>query len=106
MRMTAWSDYEEMYPKMRTQTARALKIVAPKLVVKLEQPSFELFGVDFIFDGFRHPWMAEINRSPRQLDTDKPMLHAMLDLVMRERKTPPAMSAPFVWEQLRPNDLR
>lgn len=99
-RLTAWNIYDEMYPKFRVQIARVLKRVKGKLVVKMERPSFELFGVDFINDTDHHPWIAEINRSPRQLETDKPMLHALLDLVLEEQRTPAHMASSFMWERL------
>lgn len=71
-RLTEWDLYDEMYPKFGAQIARVLQRVQKKLVVKMERPSFELFGVDFIIDTERHPWLAEINRSPRQLEEVRP----------------------------------
>eukprot|EP00622_Pseudochattonella_farcimen_P004183 FR739516.1.p1 GENE.FR739516.1~~FR739516.1.p1 ORF type:complete len:174 (+),score=11.21 FR739516.1:81-524(+) len=89
-----------MAPVFRDKIATVLPMVKPKLVVKEMQPSFELFGVDFILDVFKHPWLAEINRSPRTLETDRPMLHALLDIVMQEQKAPPTYKTDMKWERL------
>jgi hypothetical protein len=61
-----------------------LTLVWPKLTVHDSIPSFELFGVDFVVDCHHRPWLLEINRSPRQLCEDKPMLHRLFNIVLEE----------------------
>lgn len=87
-----WAPFTRVFPVCLQQLAVVVALVMPKLVVKVDPPAFELFGCDFVMDSDEHPWLMEVNRSPRMMDKEgmdnRPMLHALLDLVFREQRTP------------------
>jgi hypothetical protein len=88
--LSDWSRRDEFMPKFRRILQQVLIKLKPKLVVKEDVKSFELFGVDFIVDASPEEkvWLVEVNRSPRQMDADIPMLHALMDIVHEEDQTP------------------
>ena len=117
--LTAWDKYDEYFPRFRGVLRHVLGRIAPRLhfkrageidgtaassttegqpaqrLLKLNEPQtcFELFGADFVLGADGRPWLLEVNRSPMQKDDDRPMMHGLLDLALRESRTPPKYQA-------------
>ena len=87
-RLSTWRRYREFYPQFRAILRQVVERCEGKLRFKRGVTSFELFGADFVVGADSRPWLLELNRSPRQTEDDRPMLHALLDIVLREHRTP------------------
>ena len=81
---------DQVLPKARGILRHVLGRAKASLAVKRDVASFELFGADFIVGADGRLWLCEVNRSPRQLDPDAPMIHALFDIILDEPGgTPP-----------------
>mmetsp|Transcript_27579 Transcript_27579/g.35729 ORF Transcript_27579/g.35729 Transcript_27579/m.35729 type:complete len:659 (+) Transcript_27579:102-2078(+) len=94
-KLSSWNLYQKYFIKFHNILNKVLIQLYHKLSVKKDAlRTFELFGVDFIIDHLGKVWLCEVNRSPRQMDSDLPMLHSLLDLIFNEKKTPNEFSDP------------
>jgi hypothetical protein len=106
-RFADWPERETFEPIMRDKITRMLREAQPKMKPPVEKACFELFGVDLIVEQEHDDpsvpvedtvWIVEVNRSPRVKISDKPMLHALLNIAVPKYGLPQPSSA--TWDEL------
>ena len=79
LRLSEWEHYEAVMEKLYDATKRVLYAASQEFVVGRKR-TWELFGLDFLFDSSLKPWLLEVNSGPTTKKMDIPMLRGLVKI--------------------------
>eukprot|EP00944_MAST-04C_sp_MAST-4C-sp1_P003186 g3186.t1 len=77
LRLSEWEHYGAVIEKLYGATKRILHAASKEFVVGRKR-TWELFGLDFLFDSSLKPWLLEVNSGPTTKKMDIPMLRGLV----------------------------
>jgi hypothetical protein len=75
--LSEWEHYGAVIEKLYGATKRILHAASKEFVVGRKR-TWELFGLDFLFDSSLKPWLLEVNSGPTTKKMDIPMLRGLV----------------------------